>query len=780
MKLKKEIIFNFFIVTSFGIALVLVLLRYYINNQIVSGGEGAYFLDYLTLFKNYSSSWINSGTGLFSTSLNFAYLFHLIALQIFFPNEKVLNFIVVFLIYFLPFIASYFLLLELKLKRSVSFFLSLFYIFNPFSLIFLNSLNQWNVLILYILPAYLWLVLHFYENNIKLFIFFGFHSLLFSFTNANPPLMVVQQIAIILITIFSIIYKEKNLFSFPQFIRKYLVIFSAFLIFNLWWICQWAYIYRDAQVGYTTQFALDWLNGEAKTTVPVLTRSLTLQNLMVFPLRTMHDYIYNYYGYIFSPIILFIPIVVILVSLFEEKNDKAFLYVISSFLLTLFLSKGTGGFFGELYKFIIIHIPFFNIFKTAPEKWGTLSIFLLLILFGLIYKNITKYKYKKIIYFLSVIYLFFISVPFISGNLIYDYFRSFNFYGSKHFIDKKEYIDTRNLLNDDRNNYRIISFPGNNNYQVALNIEGNRYYTGNDPILNNVNKEFIAPYNGSWTQRFNIFYKNISDQDYLKMYGLFNVGKIIINKDMYPWFGFSETESVSKIERIFDRNIPSIKNGPIDIYDTQKYFVPRIYIPINIINTQENLDDVIKVISQNEKDFTNRSAISFDSNNSIVSAVNQIPKISFYQVNPAKYKIEIENAKDKFMIILSESFHPGWKLYINNSSRTKLNLQIEKSISYFGNDITEIISKNNKIDHNPFETLFIKPINEKQHSIINGYANAWTIYPSDSMNSSNYEIILEFYPQRYFYLGIIVAILGFFVSILVLFFPKIKKIIGKS
>lgn len=71
--------------------------------------------------------------------------------------------------------------------------------------------------------------------------------------------------------------------------------------------------------------------------------------------------------------------------------------------------------------------------------------------------------------------------------------------------------------------------------------------------------------------------------------------------------------------------------------------------------------------------------------------------------------------------------------------------------------------QNNNLDNGPInETWFKTPIKESNHLVANGYANAWLIEVDDfckinkcvknSDGSYEIELVLEFWPQRLFYL----------------------------
>ena len=582
----------------FGFLLFLIFYySYYRGEKIISGGEGAYLLNFPLLFRSYSQSWVNNfGTGVFLHSLNFAYVFHLILLQEILANERIVNFVIVYSLYFLPFLAVYLLSLEFSLKPFFAFLIATFYVANPFMINFLKSINQWNMLAAYILPAFLYLILVFYNHPWKLFFFFGLHSLFFAFTNANPPTMFLYQIALVFFVVFASLYKEKK-FNFKAIVGKYCLVLSSFILFNFWWILNWFYVFPDASKGYSKEFAISWLRGQ-QVFIPAFWRVLNFQNLLNYPPQPDYDFLNFYFNNKLSLIFVSFPVFLILYYLLRKNNKPRFFWFLSFFWVVVgFLSKGVKGLFGSVYEFLVYHFPLFHIFKTAEEKWGLLFVFLTTLLVIIILREIRRekiFRFFSVFLFISVCFFLY---PFLSGNFLPDYKFSETVIGSRKFLDKPEYQELKNKLNNDRQLYRVLSLPGSWNYQVALQIERNKFYTGNDPILSNTNKPFIAPYNGNLTQRFGVLYDKISHPNYLKLLGLYNIGKIVINKDMYPWFGFREKESVPELEKLFDRQLAGEKNKIIDFYDVGENFLPRFYVPTQIVyspqSTQYELPELV-------------------------------------------------------------------------------------------------------------------------------------------------------------------------------------------
>ena len=94
-----------------------------------------------------------------------------------------------------------------------------------------------------------------------------------------------------------------------------------------------------------------------------------------------------------------------------------------------------------------------------------------------------------------------------------------------------------------------------------------------------------------------------------------------------------------------------------------------------------------------------------------VPADNGLPKISFEKFNSTKYIAHIENATKPYFLILGQSFHPWWRAIINDQT-----------------------------------------IATNKHVLIDGYANGWWIE-----QTGNYEVILDYWPQTWLYIGIAIS-----------------------
>lgn len=105
------------------------------------------------------------------------------------------------------------------------------------------------------------------------------------------------------------------------------------------------------------------------------------------------------------------------------------------------------------------------------------------------------------------------------------------------------------------------------------------------------------------------------------------------------------------------------------------------------------------------------------------------PDISISKINNTKYLVKVENAKDSYILILSELFDPGWKLFTEGGKE------------FMG-----------------------------RHLLANAYANGWEVD-----KKGNYQLIIEFTPQRLLNLTSMISLLAFIFGFLILILKLQRK-----
>jgi hypothetical protein len=138
------------------------------------------------------------------------------------------------------------------------------------------------------------------------------------------------------------------------------------------------------------------------------------------------------------------------------------------------------------------------------------------------------------------------------------------------------------------------------------------------------------------------------------------------------------------------------------------------------------------------------------------------PKLEYRQINPTKYVVNVLGAKESFPLIFSESFHPDWKIYVQPE------LAGQGAGKFISENNQGTIQNENLAGGRFYDLLFRKPVLDDKHLLINGFANAWWIdineiknqkskiksYIENPDGSIDFELIIEFEPQKYFYLGL--------------------------
>lgn len=174
-----------------------------------------------------------------------------------------------------------------------------------------------------------------------------------------------------------------------------------------------------------------------------------------------------------------------------------------------------------------------------------------------------------------VTYLLFCFIPIFTGNLISEYSNGRFGTTSRKFQDRLEYQMFRNYINNDTLIYRVLSLPAMHNYQVLFPNYGGKNYSGNDAIMYNLNKSYLSTSHGLHSLLFQ--HKNISLESLKKIYGLFNIKKIIVNSDLLPWYGYVGDSNAKELQYIFNNHFPKKEIGNFVVYDNTDGFIPHLY-----------------------------------------------------------------------------------------------------------------------------------------------------------------------------------------------------------
>ena len=121
--------YHFTFLFGFGCVLTLSLLPFYNDGAVILGGEGNYILDYSQHLKTTFYQWFSRfglGTVNLSPGSTMAHFFFLVLIENFSQNQALTNFLLIFLMYFLPFLGMYLISAELGIRPYLCGLVSLF------------------------------------------------------------------------------------------------------------------------------------------------------------------------------------------------------------------------------------------------------------------------------------------------------------------------------------------------------------------------------------------------------------------------------------------------------------------------------------------------------------------------------------------------------------------------------------------------------------------------------------------------------------------------------
>ncbi|MCX6704195.1 MAG: hypothetical protein NTZ07_01995, partial [Candidatus Woesebacteria bacterium] len=156
---------------------------------------------------------------------------------------------------------------------------------------------------------------------------------------------------------------------------------------------------------------------------------------------------------------------------------------------------------------------------------------------------------------------------------------------------------------------------------------------------------------------------------------------------------------------------------------------------------------------------------AINSGDIVLSAENlsdpiETPQLEYKQINPTKYIVNVRGASESFPLIFSESFHAGWKVYV------------EPTLAGSGSGKF-------------YDLLFRKPVLDDKHLLINGFANSWWMdltelekqgkIAKNTEGTYDFAVYIEFEPQKYFYIGLVISGITLLGCVGYLIYDRIKS-----
>ncbi len=337
-------------------------------------------------------------------------------------------------------------------------------------------------------------------------------------------------------------------------------------------------------------------------------------------------------------------------------------------------------------------------------------------------------------------------------------------------------VATYELSESDPIAHRILFLPALHS-PVYLPTEYQSLAQGGQPEHSYLKNPTFNEETVNLAKLINEHFCGLRDLNWLNLAVMTNSKYVAIRNDIYPVF--SSCKNDWKIASVFQEvDGESQLTQLIDGKHTKTYqladelFLPRIYAADRMIYTTRSEEDIGDLVS--EKDFDIKSAVYFESNQNERVENMSLPTLTVKQISPVKYRLLVTGAKDEFPLIFSENYHPQWKAYLASMS------QEERKLLESGTISGEQLARDNFS-----ETWFKHSLDEAAHQKVNSYANSWIVDPvklcsqnlslcvSNETGSYDFELIIEFWPQRLFYVGLMIALIALTMSIFyVLVYPK--------
>lgn len=176
-----------------------------------------------------------------------------------------------------------------------------------------------------------------------------------------------------------------------------------------------------------------------------------------------------------------------------------------------------------------------------------------------------------------------------------------------------------------------------------------------------------------------------------------------------------------------------------------------------------------------------------------------VPQVTFTQLNPTRYKVEVWNAHGPYALVLSQEFNQKWKVFIpdiGNPAETAKGVFIRiigavlKAITNLmvvtpsaadlpmateHAGIREGVHRSIFWDRDMFKTWGEDPIAEEMHLPVNGYANVWYIRPEDVGNKEKYTLYIEMTSQKLFIGSLLLSFGALCIVVIMLVLSFIRK-----
>ncbi|OGM33515.1 hypothetical protein A3D00_00075 [Candidatus Woesebacteria bacterium RIFCSPHIGHO2_02_FULL_38_9] len=678
-KLKK--LDNIFVFLLLLFCFILIVIWFGDGKLLATGEEGLILANPQRTYELYKHSWIDVGTGMAEPAvrpeLPFLYLASLSQKAGVPPWLFQAN--VFYLLMLTGVISIFFLVKEIsfgnngKYRFYLPFVASVFYLTNPISLLGVWYRFIYMFMFFFALAPLFFLVFlkGLKKRNFRYLILLLIVSFLFSYSFAAPALIALVWFFPVAYTLFFTLSNKSrgNLKTriFPIF---YLIGSLLFWIFvNLWWI-----------VPYVSLSAFSY----ASESSPIHAIGTLKANSQAFSLVNVIRLIHGgflYQGRVFGSIYNSLPFYILSwvipalvfygVIKLKKGVPKAFFLV--SLVLLIFLAKGTSQPFGGLFLWLFKIIPPMQLYRNPLEKFGLLLPVVYAPLFAIgsveIAMKIRKRNIKAFFWCLVAIVLVLTNWPFFTRAIVVRKGRDIRVSVPNSFKQASQMIVT--------GQHRILSLPemggASGRYSWEYGFQGiesseflysqpviaKTYYPksflgqviigiSQGKVLNNLvgmaqflSSDIIAVRKDTNLAAFGEYLNGLEISK--KMVSNSNIKEIFDSKEVNLW----KVEDKDIVPVIYSRSKVIHGKSPTELLNLLdlKGFDPKR--DIYICDNKEFCDPYNSEINLN-----------------LLSNLSVPDNIIFVKLNPSEYQVKITGSQGKFLLVLANSFHPGWQLII--------------------------------------------------------------------------------------------------------------------
>lgn len=753
-----------------SIVLIILLLPYWIfdNKLFIGGDDGRLFYAYPELWLKNTAwfSWLNfSSNGLHNPQQFIIPLVSLLAtLKWIFPLHVVANFafslpLVLGFIFFQKMFHALVLSETNNNITSIAALLGgLFFVFSPILLTITVAPFLYAVWLVALLPILLFCFLSYLKSGQLLFVLYGTVScvaLSVGFIAIPWLLGVIIPIGVGLIVSAQVFRREEKII----FVKRAAIFALSLIVIQSFWLFSFVMSFLDK----TGSFATSALSSTTQDTFTPTVVATMFHNNVIYPMLDLfhRSIVFNFewptkpafedvYDHTLFLNVLFIAIVVFAFLVRNRQAnpiDKKTLYFLSiSWLFALFLFTINIGPLRELFL-IFRHIPGMGMFRNAYDKFaiGFVFIYALLISFSLliILRNFSqrweKYTYGLVGLFAVVVVINAIPIKTLVNRPLWT---TKDIYTVINIPDEySNYLDVVKLNVDASSNILTIpfAFPA---YSIIKDETSNNVYAGASPIkpLTGIN-DFSGVMSFTPAAESDKFFQ------------------AVLNKNIADVNLFFRDHNIGYIS--VTNNIPDVvmKSYIFRRYPDQEIFNSQIltWLKSGVLGYQ--ISTSAKGNYELYKTHVKTSELEY-------------PNLNFRKISPVKYAISIHNVADHQPLIFKDSFNLGWKIYLDRHPNLA---NCRNTVDKLSTGIRVCDGENQLFDWDDVSYLWRNSMSFIHSSGAKGIDNEWiidkqafqdkgdTAYVQNPDGSIDVEMTLYFYPQLYFYIGILLSILGLLV-----------------